>query len=91
MDFKVEISCEKCECSFELRPVDFKQRCSMECPNCGQAFPADIYEELKTGVIALGNVPEYIGEDSDFNSANLFKVRVKSFGILHKLFGQPND
>lgn len=87
MDFKIEVSCAKCKCLFELRPQDFKNRPNMECPNCGQAFPSAIYEKIKTGVEALGAVPEYVDEDSE----NLFLVRVKSFGDLHNLFDRPEN
>lgn len=92
MDFKIEINCLKCRCSFELRPHDFKNRPSMECPNCGQAFPATLYEKIKTGVEALGSVPEYIDEDSENPFAeNLFIVQIKGFGALHSLSGSSNN
>lgn len=92
MDFKVVISCEKCQCSFELRPEDFKDRLSMECPNCCQAFPVEIYKQLRTGIVALGNVPEYISDDgNDLGEEQLFTVRVKSFGIMNNMFGKTDD
>ena len=92
MDFKVLISCEKCKCSFELRPEAFKNRTSMECPNCGQAFPVDVYEQLKAGVIALGNVPECIETDTGTApNGSLFTVRVKSYGMMHDLFGASEN
>ena len=84
MDFKIEIMCEKCKCSCELRPEEFKERESMECPNCGRALPADVYSNLKTGVMALGKVPEYISEDAENPfSESLFMLHIKSFGTLH--------
>ena len=46
MDFKIELVCNKCKCAFELRPTDFRERTSMECPNCGQTFPSGIYSKL---------------------------------------------
>lgn len=92
MDFKIEILCQKCKCSCELRPVDFKDRVAMECPNCGQAFPADAYNHLKAGVIELGKVREYIYEDEENPYfENLFMVRVKSYGNLHNLFDQAEN
>jgi hypothetical protein len=58
----------------------------MECPNCGQALPADVYNDLKAGVEALGRVPERISENATNPfSEDLFTVRVKSFGTLHNL------
>lgn len=90
MDFKICLNCARCECSFELRPQDFKARSSMECPNCGQAFPPDVYKDLKSGVAALGKVPEYVNENSENPfSENLFTVQVKSYGALHNLFDKP--
>lgn len=91
MDFKVKVSCEKCECSFELRPDSFKSRPSMECPNCGQAFPADVYEDLKAGVTALGNVPEFIGDGENSLDQGRFSVCIKSYGVMNNLFGDAND
>lgn len=92
MDFKIEISCAKCKCLFELRPQDFKNRPAMECPNCGQAFPSAVYEKIKTGVEALGAVPEYVNEDSENPySENLFAVRVKSFGTMHDLYDRSKN
>ena len=86
MDFKIELLGSKCKCSCELRPEEFKARTSMECPNCGQALPADVYNDLKAGVEALGRVPERISENATNPfSEDLFTVRVKSFGTLHNL------
>ena len=86
MDFKIELLCSKCKCFCELRPEEFKARASMECPNCGQALPADVYNDLKAGVEALGRVPERISENATNPfSEDLFTVRVKSFGTLHNL------
>lgn len=60
MDFKIELLCEKCSCATELRPKHFKPRSSMECPNCGQAFPDDVYESLKNAVHALGCISDSV-------------------------------
>lgn len=87
MDFKIEVSCAKCKCLFELRPQDFKNRPSMECPNCGQAFPIAVYEKIKIGVESLGAVPEFVDENSENPySENLFTVRIKGFGNLHDFY-----
>lgn len=92
MDFKIVIMCEKCKCSFELRPEEFKARSSMECPNCGQAFPANAYNHLKAGVIELGKVQESVRENEDDPySEDLFMVRVKSYGTLHNFFDQSEN
>ncbi len=89
MDFKIEISCKKCDCSCELRPTDFKERVSMECPNCGQAFPAEVYKHLKTGVIELGQVSEHIctNPEDTLHITDIFTVRIKSYNALSNLFG----
>ena len=80
MDFKIELVCNKCKCAFELRPTDFRERTSMECPNCGQTFPS--------GIVLLGEIPEVIKEDEDYPLADtLFTAHVKSFDALHDLFG----
>lgn len=92
MDFKVKIECCNCKCVFELRPHDFKVRESLECPNCGQAFPANHYEDLKSGVSTLGRIPEHISEDDNNPyTENLFTVQVKSYGILHSLYGDSDN
>lgn len=87
MDFKIEIMCHRCSCTFELRPVEFKDRASAECPNCGQEFPQSIYAALKAGVTALGDIPENVDETAGNPlSETLFTARVKSFGTLHNLY-----
>lgn len=92
MDFKIEIQCAVCKCSFELRPQDFKDRASMECPNCGQAFPADAFDDLKTGMSALGRVQEFVGENENpFSDPSGFTVRIKSFGNLHDIFDRESN
>ena len=80
MDFKISIKCMTCRCSFELRPGVFKIRDTLECPNCGQAFPQEFYEKIKTGVIALGEVPEWIPEKSEsITEPENFLLKVSSF------------
>ena len=86
MDFKIELLCSKCKCSCELRPEELKARTSMECPNCGQALPADVYNDLKAGVEALAGRPgTHQRECHKSIFRDLFTVRVKSFGTLHNL------
>ena len=88
MDFKIELVCNKCKCAFELRPTDFRERTSMECPNCGQTFPSGIYSKLKSGIVLLGEIPEVIKDDEEYPLADtLFTAHVKSFDALHDLFG----
>lgn len=92
MDFKIEIMCQRCCCSFELRPVEFKQRTSAECPNCGQAFPEEVYTKLRTGVTTLGDIEEHVSASSDNPfSEGLFSMRVKSFGTLHDLYDNSGN
>ena len=86
MDFKVVIECAKCECSLELRPKEFKNRDSLECPNCGQAIPDAVYEDLKSGILTLGKVPEWVEEDSEsLSPQRMFTIRIKGFGTLHNI------
>lgn len=87
MDFKIVIECAKCECSFELRPQEFKARDSLECPNCGQAIPDAVYKDLKTGILTLGKIPEWVEENSDgLLSQRMFTMRIKGFGALHNIY-----
>lgn len=90
MDFKIELACHKCKCSCELRPTDFSERESMECPNCGQVLPADIYAKLKSGIVLLGEVPKTITEnDANPFAETLFTAQVKSYGDHYELLNQP--
>ena len=93
VDFKIDIFCNKCKCSYELRPTEFKDRAAMECPNCGQAFPAEVYKHLKIGVTELGMISESIcaEPESAFFSEELFTVRVKGYGALHNLLDKPEN
>lgn len=91
MDFKIAITCNVCKCGFELRPEHFKLRDSLECPNCGQVFPAEFYENLKTGVVALGEIPESTGTDSEILHNTGFSIRVKSYNELLSMMGKSED
>lgn len=87
MTFKVEINCQKCGCSFELTPKFFVLREFAECPNCGQTFPQDEYENLKAGIQRLGSVPGLIGVDETSNpfseSKTGFTAQVKECKNLY--------
>ena len=84
MDFKISVKCGKCSCKFELRPQDFKERDAIECPNCGQAFPDDVYSDLKAGIKYLGRVPDTIDDRGIENFA--FKLDVCEYSIVTDLF-----
>ena len=87
MDFKIEITCLNCDCKFELRPAEFHHRESMFCPNCNQQFPDNIYQHLKTGIIELSDVPEYVSENESCPlSKDLFKINVKEYSTFDKVF-----
>lgn len=88
MVFKIEIMCHRCSCAFELRPVEFKNRTSAECPNCGQTFPADVYASLKLGISALGSVPETTDDCANLFDKRGFSLRVKEF---NSIFGPQAD
>lgn len=68
MTFKVKIDCRKCDCSFELTPKFFLLREFAECPNCGQVFPQNDYDNLKAGIQRLGSVPGLVGEEKESDS-----------------------
>jgi hypothetical protein len=62
----------------------------MECPNCGQVLPADIYAKLKSGIVLLGEVPKTITEnDANPFAETLFTAQVKSYGDHYELLNQP--
>lgn len=86
MDFKIELLCSNCRCKHELRPEKFKSRNSLECPNCGQVLPNEIYEDLKIGVTALGRVPSGV-----WDSDALFQLSVKSYSPACEVFGISQD
>ena len=84
MDFKVEIKCEKCKCSFEFRPGEFVDRDAMSCPNCGQELDPSVFSHLKTGILELAQVPDMIPDDWElFPSAPQkelkFSLQVKGY------------
>lgn len=76
MDFKLKIKCEDCGCTFELRSTQFKLRDTLECPNCGNMLPDDVFQNLKTGIIALNNVPDHTEIPVD---ANPFDAKTHQF------------
>ena len=86
MDFKVEIKCAVCCCKFELRPGDFKSREALECPNCGQPFPGDVYRDLKSGVLSLGSVPETLPPgETDLLVKKAFSLQVKQYSLVDEV------
>lgn len=91
MDFKIAITCNVCKCGFELRPEHFKLRDRLECPNCGQELPAEFYSNLKTGVLALGGIPEFTGTDSEIFHDTGFSLRVKSYDEKLSMMGKSTD
>lgn len=60
MDFKITIRCEKCSCSFELRPSAFVDKDNLHCVNCGRMLNQEVFSHLKTGVIELAEVPDVV-------------------------------
>lgn len=65
MDFKVAIKCEVCKCTFELRPVEFKDRDAIACPNCGLGLDQSVFSHLRSGIVELAKVPDRVPEDAD--------------------------
>lgn len=96
MDFKILIKCEKCKCSFELRPVDFSDRENLSCPNCGQELEQSAFVHLKTGLVELSKVPDVIPEEA--NAFSLapeekpqFSLSVKEYNIYIEHFGRDKS
>lgn len=90
MDFKIVITCEKCKCSFELRPSMFADKKSLLCANCGQELEQEVFSHLKTGLIELSKVPDVIPENSDpltFDPQKRprFSIHVKEFSDVFNL------
>ena len=88
MQLKISIKCERCSCKFEHQAPQFRDRTSLECPNCGREFPKDIFFRLKDGIIALSNVPETIPETSemypfDGSDRSEFRLQIGDFDTLN--------
>lgn len=77
MEFKVQIKCESCKCCFEIRPAKFNAEAAISCPNCGESIPDDIANDLKTGIVALGKVPDSFPDDASL----LFSPEGFSFSV----------
>ena len=86
MNFFISILCKKCLCQFQLCPDNFKERDSMECPNCGQPFPDDAFKKLKTGITMLGEIPESL-PDSEFPSGvdSQFSLKMCEYHPVQKM------
>lgn len=89
MDFKIEITCHGCKCKFQLRPINFSDKNSLSCPNCGNEIDGDIFSHLRTGVKELSLVPDIFPEDSamfslDYNHQPRFSFEVKEYNQFFK-------
>ncbi len=96
MDFKIKIKCEKCKCSFELRPSEFVDRDDLSCPNCFQKLDQEVFSHLKAGLIELSQVPDIIPEDYSMFSVDTeqspkFQLKVKEYDWLSDRFGRSKD
>ena len=83
MDFKIKITCHKCNCDFELRPVE--SSCNeVICPNCSTKVPKEIASHLLNGLRELGSVPETYPENEGLLSPNaMFTFQVKSYSLFN--------
>lgn len=86
MDFKIEISCGKCSCTFELRPQENSCK-SISCPNCNAKVPEEIASHILNGLHELHSVPDTYPEDS-FIGDTQFRFEVKPYSIYHSLYSQ---
>ncbi|NLT94834.1 MAG: hypothetical protein GXW85_04760 [Clostridia bacterium] len=83
MEFKVCIKCNICHCSFELLGSYIKEHQKLECPNCKQPFPQDLFEKLKVGMTNLYEVPEETVENHSLLAEETgFKLSVKEWSIF---------
>lgn len=83
MDFKLTIKCQDCRCSFELRPYKFKARDSMRCPNCDSQIPDDVFQNIKTGIESMGEIP--VAEPLDMYKPP-FTVSIEKFSDVSDMF-----
>lgn len=82
MDFKIKISCHKCNCNFELRPTE-SAITEITCPNCASKVPDEIASHILTGLHELGAVPEKYSEDENpFLPDTGFSFSVKSYSLF---------
>lgn len=86
MDFKVCIKCNCCRCSFELLGPYIKEHQKLECPNCKQSFPQELFEKLKVGMINLYDAPAEVFVETDpFSQQDSgFKLSVKEWSIFNE-------
>lgn len=82
MDFIVKVSCCACDCDFELRGKSIENSEQLLCPNCHQAVPKSIFDNLKVGMIALSGVPSSIDVESKDESSSIFRSRLFMFEVL---------
>lgn len=82
MDFKVTIKCNRCSCSFELQGSHIKECQKLECPNCRQQVPKEIFEKLKAGIVNLEEVPDSISKDG-WGLDDGFEFAVKECPTFH--------
>lgn len=92
MDFKIEITCHDCKCKFQLRPINFANKESLSCPNCGKGIDQDVFQHLQTGVKELALVPDEFPENSSVFScgedAVQFTFKVKEYDPLTRFTGK---
>jgi hypothetical protein len=67
MDFKLKISCNKCHCSFELRP-DYFERSEISCPNCSSKVSDEYATHIINGIREFSIVPSSYSDDESANS-----------------------
>lgn len=85
MDFKIKISCHKCKCNFELRPIESSST-EIVCPNCSTKVSEEIASHILAGIQELGAVPEsYSEEENPFLPKTGFSFKVKGYSLFDEV------
>lgn len=82
MDFKIKISCHKCQCNFELRPETFSCK-EIICPNCSAKVADEYATHIINGIRELSAVPEsYPNNDGSFFKETGFSFKVQDYSLF---------
>ena len=71
--------------------MDFKIAITCNVCKCGFELRPEFYSNLKAGVRALGEIPEFTGTDSEIFHNTGFSLQVKSYDELLSMIGRSTD
>lgn len=60
MKIKIDITCQNCNCKFEIDSQNYVERETICCPNCGQQFPDEPFKHLQAGMKEFSLVPSCV-------------------------------